>query len=126
MASPVRDTLEAYVAGRVKAEHVVAVTTAEYYRDARSGMRDALRPVIEVIERASPGVVELSGTADRPGYDVRLAARQFPREYAAQLRAAVEAVLAGCVERAEPTHPASRIPLPGFWSWFRSLFSPST
>ena len=102
----VRQTLESYVAGRVKAERVVEAVAAEYYgRDAGSGMRDALRPVVEIIERAHPGVIELSGTADKPGFAVRLADRPFPRQHEPELREAVSKMLG--------THPASRIPPPG-------------
>jgi hypothetical protein len=94
--SDVRQTLEGYVAGRVKAERLVEVVTAAYYgRDAGTGMRDALRPVIGIIERAHPGVIELSGTAGGPGFAVRLADRPFPKRFEAALRGAAETVLVG-------------------------------
>src|SRR2546430_4281285 len=53
MSSAVRETLTAYVAGRVKADHVVTVVTAAYYRNGGGRRREALRPVLDVIERAS-------------------------------------------------------------------------
>lgn len=106
--SPVRAVLEEYVAGRVTAERVVAAVTEAYYGgDTGSGMRDALRPVMEVLERAHPGVVELSGTAEAPGFAVKLAERPFPREYEAPLRDAVGTLVG--------TH-ASRIPHPGLFA----------
>jgi hypothetical protein len=108
-ASPIRAVLEGYVAGRVKAERVVEAVAAEYYgRDAGSGMRDALRPVVEIIERAHPGVIELAGSQAQPGFAVRLAERPFPKVYEDSLRAAVVGALGA--------HLASRIPHPGFWA----------
>lgn len=95
MSSAVRETLAGYVAGRVEAERVVIAATVAYYRDARDGTREALRPLIDVIDRASPGVVELAGTTDQPGFDVRLAERSFPEQYEPALRRAAEAYLAG-------------------------------
>ncbi len=53
-----------------------------YYRDGGSGKREALRPLIDVIERAAPGVVELAAAGDTPGFRVRLAERPFPERYA--------------------------------------------
>jgi len=92
-SSAVRATLEAYLAGRVKAERVVAEVATAYYKDERGKMRDGLRPIVEVIERAAPGVVELAGAANRPGFLIKAAERPFPREYETQLRVAVELVL---------------------------------
>jgi len=109
------DPLTAYLAGQVTAEQLVVAVTAEYYRDARSGMRDTLRPVIEVIERAHPGVVELAGSQQSPGFAVRLANRPFPKRYEDELRTAVTAAL--------ETHPASRIPHPEHVSTKRGLFN---
>lgn len=122
-SSPVKAVLEEYVAGRVKAERVVAAVAAAYYgRDAGSGMRDALRPVVEIIERAHPGVIELTGMESHPGFAVRLADRPFPKEYEGSLRNAVGAVLG--------TLPASRTPHPGLlsrvYSAVRRFFTAST
>jgi hypothetical protein len=119
----VKDALEGYVAGRVKAERVVEVVAAEYYgRDAGGGMRDALRPVVEIIERAHPGVIELSGTADKPGFAVRLADRPFPKQHETSLREAALQVLGA--------HPAPRISHPGFFGRLagviRRFFTAST
>ncbi len=105
-SSPVRDVLEGYVAGRVKAERVVAAVAAAYYGpDAGSGMRDALRPIVDIIERAHPGVIELTGSESRPGFAVRLAERPFPKPHEAALRDAALGVLGA--------YPASRLPPPG-------------
>ncbi len=106
-SSPVRAVLEGYVAGRVKAERVAAAVAAAYYRETGQGKRETLRPLMEIIERAHPGVVELTGASERPGFGVRLAERPFPKEYEASLRAAVEAVLVGHVA---DTFPVSRVP----------------
>src|SRR5437899_7973908 len=125
--SPVKDALESYVAGRVKAERLVVAVAAEYYRDAGNGKRETLRPLIDVIDRASPGIVELGTATGGPGFDIRLAERPFPKQYEAELRLAAEVVLsgggmrdAGYVKAVETTHPASRIS--HLVSWIRSLF----
>ena len=100
--SATRRALERYVAGRLEADGVVAAVTAAYYRETGKGKREtgegkreALRPVIEVIERAAPGVVELAGSPDGPGFEVRVLGRSFPKQYEADLRSAAAAVLAG-------------------------------
>jgi len=85
--------LEAYLAGRVKAERVVAEVANRYYGEGGRGKGEGLRPIVEVIERAAPGVVELAGAANRPGFQIKAAERPFPREYETQLRVAVELVL---------------------------------
>ena len=128
-SSPVKEALESYVAGRVKAERLVVAVAAEYYRDTLNGKREMLRPLIDVIDRASPGIVELGTVQGGSGFDVRLAERPFPKQYEAQLREAAATVLsgggmrdAGWVNPAAATHPASRISLPGIVSWIRSLF----
>ena len=141
VSSPVRVALESYVAGRLKAERLVIAVSAEYYREARDGRREALQPLIDVIDRASPGIVELGTAPGGSGFEIRLAERPFPKQYQAELRRAAEAVLsgggmreAGGVQRPEATHPASRIPhlasriphlasrISHLVSWIRSLF----
>src|SRR6266496_6148990 len=131
-SSPVKDALESYVAGRVKAERLVVTVAAEYYRDSGNGKRETLRPLIDVIDRASPGIVELGTVQGGSGFDVRLAERPFPKQHEPELRRAAEAVLsgggmwdAGWEHDSEATHPASRIPLLGIMSWIRSLFRSS-
>ena len=93
MSSPVRDALESYVAGRMKAERLVIAVSAEYYREARDGRREALQPLIDVIDRASPGIVELGTVQGGSGFAISLAERPFPKQYEAELRRAAEAVL---------------------------------
>jgi len=111
--SPVRDALEGYVAGRVKAERVVEAVAAAYYNgEPGAGSRERLRQVMEVVERAHPGVVELTGSAEKPGFAVRLANRPFPKEYEGALREAVHGVLG----RVEPPASSSPLPAPGFLS----------
>lgn len=92
-SSPVRQALEGYVAGRVKAERLAAAVAESYYREAGGGRRQALRPIIEVIERAAPGIVALASTAGDRGFEVKLAERPFPKQYEAELRAAAVAAL---------------------------------
>src|SRR6266550_6526538 len=91
--SSIRPVLEGYLAGRVKAERVVAEVASRYYGEGGRGKGEALRPIVNVIERAAPGVVELAGAANRPGFLIKAAERPFPREYETQLRVAVELVL---------------------------------
>lgn len=94
-ASSINDVLAAYVAGREKATRVVAVVAEVYYRETRDGRRETLRPVMDVIERAAPGLVELVGSPGKPGFEIRLAQREFPKAYEADLKRAVEAALVG-------------------------------
>jgi hypothetical protein len=93
MSSPVRRELEEYVAGRCGVTRVVAAVMDAYYREGERGKREALRPVIDVIERAAPGVVELAAAGDTPGFRVRLTERPFPERYAHELRQAVGVAL---------------------------------
>src|SRR2546423_11547976 len=99
MSSNIRREVEGFVAGRVKAERLVIAVAAAYYREAGSGKRETLRPLIDVIDRASPGIVELGIVPGGAGFEVRLAERPFPSQYEAELRRAAEAVLSGCEMR---------------------------
>jgi hypothetical protein len=122
----VRDELEGYVAGRVKAERVVAAVAAECYGEHGAGSTEQLRPILAVIERAHPGVIELASTPDKPGFAVRLAERPFPKVYEGALREAVEVMLASAGQVA----PGSVLRAPGIFSrlYFavRRLFTAST
>ena len=109
-ASSVNDALAGYAAGRVSAEQLVSVVAAAYYGEGRRGKGEGLRPIIEVIERAHPGFVELSSSGDRPGFAVRLAERPFPKRFEGELRQAVASV------SADVTLPASPVPLPGLFT----------
>jgi len=132
-SSPVNEALEAYVAGRVKAERLVIAVSAAYYRESENGTREALQPLMDVIDRrASPGIVELGTVQGGSGFAISLAERPFPKQHEPELRRAAEAVLSGGGMRdagwehdSEATHPASRIS--HLASWFRRLFrgSPS-
>jgi len=113
MSSSIRRELEGFVAGRVKPERVVIAVAAAYYREPGNGKRETLRPIIDVIDRASPGIVELGIVPGGAGFEIRLAERPFPEEYAAELRRAAEAVLSGNGKRETGN----------VWAWIRSLFS---
>src|SRR2546427_1218341 len=95
VSSPVKDALESYVAGRLRAERLVVTVAAEYYRDARNGKRETLRPLIDVIDRASPGIVELGTVQGGSGFAISPAERPFPKQYEAELRRAAGAGFAG-------------------------------
>src|SRR5439155_4422406 len=127
VSSPVKDALESYVAGRVKPERLVIAISAAYYGDSTNGNRESLQPLIDVIDRASPGIVELGTVQGGSGFAISLAERPFPKQYEPELRRAAEAVLSGGGMRdagwehdSEATHPASRIS--HLASWFRRLF----
>ena len=111
-ATSVNDALANYAAGKLTAQELVGVVATAYYQG--EGRRERLRPVMDVIERAHPGVVELASTESRPGFAVRLAERPFPRRYDLELRSAVQSVIADSPTRT-PT-PDSRLPTPGFFS----------
>jgi hypothetical protein len=96
--------LAEYLAGRLTAEQLVVAVTGQYYREPRNGKRETLRPIMDIVERAHPGVVQLAGRQEQPGFEVRLAARPFPKRYESDLRQAVEGVL--------ETFPVSRVPFP--------------
>jgi len=134
MSSNIRREVEGFVAGRVKAERLVIAVAAAYYRETGNGKREMLRPLIDVIDRASPGIVELGMAPGGAGFEVRLAERPFPSQYEAELRRAAQAVLAGSGKREtgnvnvpDATHPASRIPhlasrITHLVAWIRRLF----
>ena len=84
----VRAALEAFVAGRASAQGVVPLVAAAFYRKAEAETRDALRPLMAVIERAAPGVVQLAGTEGAPGFAIATAERSFPAAYETALRQA--------------------------------------
>ena len=93
MSSAVRPTLQAYVAGRVPPERVVAVVAEAYYGERGIGNGERLRPLMDVIERAHPGVIRLAGIAARPGFAVELTERPFPKEHEGDLKRAAETIL---------------------------------
>src|SRR2546423_5814482 len=120
MSSSVRQEVEGYVAGRVKAERLVIAVAAAYYRETRNGKRETLQPLIDVIDRASPGIVELGIVPGGAGFEVRLAERPFPKQYEAELRRAAEAVLSGSGKRETGNVQAAKAT--GLWNWIRRLF----
>ena len=71
------------------------VVAAAYYGEGGRGKGEGLRPLVELIERAAPGAVELARSDRGAGFDIRPAARAFPKEYESELRAAVEEILGG-------------------------------
>lgn len=129
-SSAIRTLLEEYVGGRVAADRLVPSIAAQYYRSEARG-REGLRPLMDVIERAAPGVVQLARVPEGPGFDIRLAERPFPAEYEPELRRAAQSVLEG---GAQWVAEADRSPVVaaevGFWSRLlsrvRRLFSATT
>jgi hypothetical protein len=123
--SSVNETLEGYIAGRVPAGRVVAVVAAAYYGEGGRRKGDGLQALMEIIERAHPGIIELSATPQRPGFGVRLAERPFPKRYEGELRQAVQAVLVGG-GHVDP-RPTAAVPRPSLFTRFiraiRKVFS---
>jgi len=120
MSSSVRQELEGFVAGRVKAERIVIAVAAAYYAERGNGKRETLRPLIDVIDRASPGIVELGIVAGGAGFEIRLAERPFPKEYETELMRAAEAVLTGLGNR--DSGIVEHVRANGLWAWIRRLF----
>lgn len=89
-ALSVNSSLADYAAGRITAQQLVGVVAEAYYRG--DGRREMLRPVMDVIERAHPGVVELSASDEKPGFAVRLAERPFPKQWEGALRQAAASI----------------------------------
>lgn len=92
-SSAVKTLLAGYLDGRVPAERLIPALAAEYYRTADQRTRDALHPIMDVIERAAPGVGQLARTAGGAGFDIRLAERTFPASEEAELRRAISSTL---------------------------------
>jgi hypothetical protein len=108
-ATSAKDALEGYVAGRMRPEQLVSVVAAAYYETRGVGSGEWLRPVMDVIERAHPGIVELRGSTERPGFEVRLQERPFPKQFESALREAA-ASAAGTAANHFP------LPTPGFFT----------
>jgi hypothetical protein len=106
-ATSVNDALAGYAAGRVTAQQLVGGVAAAYYGEGGRGTRDGLKPIMDIIERAHPGIVELSSESDKPGFSVRLAERPFPKRLEGELRQAVAEVV---------TRPPSPVPPPGLFA----------
>ena len=143
VSSPARRALEDFVAGRLAADRLVATVTGRFYGAAGKGEKEALRPVVELAERAAPGVVSLARTETGTGFEVRSVERVFPESSLAALRGAAEAALAASWADSEPgtghrapasapriLDPGPRSPAPQSWfgrvlSAVRRLFSAS-
>ena len=116
-ASSVNDALTSYAAGRITSDQLVGVVAAAYYREQGAGSREQLKPIIAVIEKAHPGMVELAHTAGRPGFVVRLAERPFPKRFEPELLRAVQAATApGSLLLAPEAAPRSPLPAPGLFA----------
>lgn len=127
-SSAAKDLLAAFVAGRVPAARLVPAIAAEYYRSPDVRQRAALRPLMEVIERAAPGVARLARTETGAGFDIQLAERPFPDTFESSLKEAALTALAGGWGPA-PSAAAGGVTGGGFWSRLiervRRLFSAS-
>ena len=128
--SSVNSALTDFAAGRMTAQQLVGVVVAVYYGARDSGLGARLKPLMEIIERAHPGVVDLSGSSEKPGFGVRLAERPFPKRYEGELREAVQMVVGA--QHAAPLRnpPPSVVPARGIFSRLigavRRLFTAST
>jgi hypothetical protein len=70
--------------------------------------------LIDVIDRASPGIVELGTVQGGSGFAISLAERPFPKQHEQELRRAAEAYL-GRVEAGRTAGEGGRVE-PGFVS----------
>jgi len=126
-SSAARELLAAYVAGRMPADRLVSAIAAEYYRSPDARQRAALVPVMEVIERAAPGVARLARTEAGAGFEIQLAERPFPEAFESALKEAAASVLAAAWGTAPQVAAADVATGPGFWSRLlgrvRRLFS---
>lgn len=129
-SSAARELLAAYVAGRVPAVRLVPAIAAEYYRSPDAKQRAALGPLMEVIERAAPGVARLARTETGAGFDIQLAERPFPETFESSLKEAAASALAGSWGGGAAIADAAPAAGAGFWSRLigrvRRLFSAST
>lgn len=127
-SSAARELLAAYVAGRVPAVRLVPVIAVEYYQSPDARQRAALRPIMDVIERAAPGVARLARTDSGAGFAIQLAERPFPETFETSLKAAAAGALAEW--ETAPAGGGAAGPGSGFWSRLiervRRLFSAST
>jgi hypothetical protein len=93
-SSPIREALEAYAAGALQSERLVITVAAAFYGAGDGDDRARLEPLVEVIDRAAPGIVELTSVPEARGFEIRVAERPFPKEHEPALKQAVQAVLA--------------------------------
>lgn len=125
-SSAAKELLAAYVAGRVPAVRLVPAIAVEYYRSPDAKQRAALRPVMDVIERAAPGVARLARTESGAGFDIQLAERPFPETFETSLKQAA----AGALEQWGTPPPVVGAAGSGFWGRLfdrvRRIFSAST
>jgi hypothetical protein len=92
-SSAVETALAGYVAGRLTADALAPVVAAAYYGAPAEAQRAALRPVLDVVERAAPGVVALARADGTPGFVVAPGDRAFAPAYETALRDAAAAAL---------------------------------
>ena len=103
----VNHVLAEYVAGRTGVGDLVrAVRAAHYGADARSD--PTWRALVETIERALPGKLELSSAAGSPGFALTPLEESVSQVHQTQLREAVQAVLAALPSVDAPARPTSR------------------
>ena len=92
MSSPAKQLLEEFVAGRTDARVFVAGVVTAYYRDGvRAG--PGWQALLESVEHAAPGLVELRRGSAAPGFAVRLAERPLLPAAESSVRAAAERAL---------------------------------
>ena len=103
-ASSVNAALAEYAAGKLPAERLVSTVAAAYYGETRNGKRETWRPIMDVVERAHPGIVELKATLEGPGFAIGLAEWPFPKAFEGALREAVQDVLT-TIPVSRPTFP---------------------
>lgn len=92
-SSAVESALADYVAGRLAADALAPIVAAAFFDARGAERREALRPVLEVVERAAPGMVSLARADGVPGFALAAAGRSVAPAYEAELRRAAAAAL---------------------------------
>jgi hypothetical protein len=118
--SSLRALLEAFTAGRVPAERAATALAAAYYARPAAAPA-ALRELIGIVERAAPGIVELTGREGGPGFDVRPVGRPFPAGVESELRRATAALLATEWNAGMPEGPVGAVGPVGGARWWDRL-----
>jgi hypothetical protein len=116
----VKRTLQGFRSGSVPAERMAEEVCRVYYENKQKAA--VLQPVVEVIERVSPGKVRLTAGGGS-GYTLEGFDRDVPKEAREALRAAVDLALAAFPEASAVAEASSkRGLLAKMWDGIRGFF----
>jgi hypothetical protein len=101
MSSTISQVLADYVAGRMTLDAFVrAVRTAHYGTGTRT--EPSWRALVDTIERAVPGTLELTGTTGAPGFALRALEQPVAPSHEPAVREAARQALEALGHEAEP------------------------